>query len=1243
MERRTHTRMTLRSLGLALCPLLAARLAAQDATPTPLARELIVGRVASEGGAALPGAVVSITRGPDRALQRDTTDASGRFAVLWTEGTGDYLVHIAAVGHVAFRKRVQRAGPGDTVFVVDAILKPQVQELAAVRVRIARQKPAREVDPMNAPVGGGQQPAEGLTGALPPELAGDIAALASTTPGIVSLPAGGFSALGLPAGQSTVTLDGMGFNGASLPGEARPMVTVATSPYDVSRGGFSGAEVSLRLASPGLYSRRTGSLAVDAPFLQATDWLGRQLGVPYTQFQGGIGAAGPLGRDDRYDYNVALQVNHRVSDAVSLLDAPGEVLQRSGITADTLAVLERTLRGLQIPVDRWRGGQQRSDQVVALARFGWAPTDWVSRDRRTRSGAVTAYLQARQADGLNTSLSALPTQRTRGTAATGALQALYSQYLGPQGDRLLEIRTAFNAERERSDPVVPWPVAHVLVGTGGRDDLGNPIAGVTPVGFGGATTGTARSRLTWATRSELQWFATPRHKTRLHVESQVEQVARETSQNDAGRYWYNTLADLAANRPAVFSRPLSVPTQFGRVWTGALSAGDIWVPTSRLSVVYGMRLDGNRYLSRPRDNPAVREAFGAGTAFVPDRASLSPRIGFTYRLNRGDAEPASISYSSLGQFVGRPRGYVRGGIGRFGSAARADLVAAPWAFTGLGDAYRALTCIGDAVPIPDWEEIVGGGGAIPGACATGTRAESQADAAPQIVLIDREYAFPESWRMSLGATSLWARTSISVDGVLSVNRHQPGRVDLNVRGDPVWYLPEDGGRAVYVPLDQIVPSSGAVSPVASRRDGSFGAVTSLRSDLSSVSRALTASLRPQLPSDRHLSLTYTLSDTRAWSRGFDGGAFGRLAAREYSRSDFDVRHTFVLATGARFDRLGGLSLTLHTLLRSGLPYTPLVSADVNGDGRANDRAFVVDPDAAEARRDTRLAAEMRALLMTASASARDCLRTSLGRTVARNGCEGPWTATMNARLTLPWTFVPTAVTGQRRVAVALNLANPLGGVDYLLHGSRARGWGAVAAPDPVLYSVTGFDPGAPRYLYRVNPRFGSSRSARTGSRAPFRVTLELVMNLGRPTEEQQVHRMLGPGRLDQGRMLDSAELRRRYARATPNVYLMTLRMADSLLLTRAQVQALREDERPYLARVDSLWGSLAADFARLPRAFDAAAALRRQEATVEAGWEVNKVAARRIKEILTPLQFSLASGLLQSLAATATPVRIRFF
>src|SRR6185295_16559011 len=97
------------------------------------------------------------------------------------------------------------------------------------------------------------------------------------------------------------------------------------------------------------------------------------------------------------------------------------------------------------------------------------------------------------------------------------------------------------------------------------------------------------------------------------------------------------------------------------------------------------------------------------------------------------------------------------------------------------------------------------------------------------------------------------------------------------------------------------------------------------------------------------------------------------------------------------------------------PFTPLVGGDINGDGLANDRAFVFGQSSG----DPAFNNAMTALLDDASPKVRKCLTRQAGRIAGRNSCEGPWSATMNAILVLN----PAKLGMSNRTQLSLSLTN----------------------------------------------------------------------------------------------------------------------------------------------------------------------------------------------------------------------------
>jgi hypothetical protein len=72
---------------------------------------------------------------------------------------------------------------------------------------------------------------------LPPELQGDLAAMAASLPGVVLVPGAdggpdGISVFGLGTDQNTTTLNGLPLNANNVPRDANVSTSLTTSSYD---------------------------------------------------------------------------------------------------------------------------------------------------------------------------------------------------------------------------------------------------------------------------------------------------------------------------------------------------------------------------------------------------------------------------------------------------------------------------------------------------------------------------------------------------------------------------------------------------------------------------------------------------------------------------------------------------------------------------------------------------------------------------------------------------------------------------------------------------------------------------------------------------------------------------------------------------------------------------------------------------------------------------------------------------
>jgi hypothetical protein len=356
----------------------------------------------------------------------------------------------------------------------------------------------------------------------------------------------------------------------------------------------------------------------------------------------------------------------------------------------------------------------------------------------------------------------------------------------------------------------------------------------------------------------------------------------------------------------------------------------------------------------------------------------------------------------------------------------------------------------------------------------------------------------------------------------------------------------------------------------------------------SESRQLSFSLSPASFSTRFTwNASYVYSNVRERYRGFSS-TVGNPLDVAWGRASFDSRHQIVYSIGYNF--WDAVRVSWFGQFRSGQPFTPVISGDVNGDGFSNDRAFIFDPKASSA--DAQVAAGMQQLLASGSSAARDCLAKQIGQLAKRNSCQGPWTS--NASLTI--SFNPAKIRMPQRASIQFQLSNPLGAADMLLHDdNNLKGWGQFATPDPSLLYVSGFDPSTDRYKYEVNQRFGATNPQFSAFRAPVTLTAMLRFDIGPTRERQLLTTQLNRGRTLPGQKLPEPMLRAVYGQGggIQNPLATILRQQDSLGLTAKQADSIASLNRWYTLKNDSIWAPVARYLGTLPDRYDEGAAYER--------------------------------------------------
>lgn len=1171
--------------------------------------DVIRGRVTGPDNQPLEGAQVTVTTLSGNVNRTARTDASGRYTITFPGGDGDYMITFNAIGFAQRRFELKRIADED-ILVADAKMSRTAQALGEVRVQGDRTRPNR--NDANPDISGTERQIN--QSALSAAQLGDLAAMAASVPGALLIPGAdgdpsGFSVLGLDPSQNSTTLNGQPFSGSDIPRDAAVGASLSTSPYDVTNGGFSGGNFNIRTQSGSNFIIRTTSLNVDNPAMQWTDAAAKALGQQYSNLSFGGRFSGPIKYNAAF-YNIAYQLGRRQNDLQTLLNTSPLGLQTSGIAQDSVTRLRAIAQGLGIPTTIGRPANDRvADQGSVIGAIDLSPPS-------SRAGsAYNATFNAswNKQSPVSNLTSELPAHSGDRTNWNAGVQFRHSTYFG--FGILSETNVGLGGSEASISPYLLLPSANVRVNSTFADGTN----GVKSIGIGGngALDNTTRNG-SLSFSNLLSWFSEDnKHRIKVQTQLREDSYSLEQRGNQLGTFTFNSLGDLEAGRPASFSRSLRTLSRNGSEVVGSVSVGDSYRRSNTFQLQYGVRLDGNAFTSHPANNPQVEQIFGVRNDAAPNHLYASPRVGFQWSYGTA---------AQVGGFEGAfrgPRATVRGGIGVFQNGFGVQSLGQAMDNTGLPTGLQQVVCTGSAAPTPNWAAYAASLGAIPAACTDGS---VFASSAPNVNLFDPNYGSARSVRSNLqwNGAVLDNRFNGQFEVTYSLNLNQQGFVDLNFAPVQRFALPAESNRPVYVQPSSIDPRTGFIASRDARVTQLFNRVTETKSDLTSESKQFRVSLAPMsFSSVFSWNLSYVYTNVRDHVRGFGTNTVGNPFEREWARSNFDSRHQ--VQYSLFYNAWDFIRINWSGRFQSGLPYTPLVNADLNGDGYANDRAFIFDGTGAG---DPALGAAMTQLLNSSTGGAHDCLKRQVGALAGRNSCEGPWTTSANLSIS----FNPVKLQLPQRATFTLMVNNPLGAADLLLHGSNnLRGWGQQPFPDQTLLYVKGFDPATNKYKYDVNQRFGSTNPAFQAFRTPVTVTAAFRFDVGPTREEQALLQQLNVGRRTDGNKLNESLLRAIYANGgLLNPIAQVLRQTDTLKLTSKQADSLATLNRWYLIRLDSVWSPIAKSLAALPDRYDEGEAYIRYKQGREATVDLLKKLAPNVKGLLSQPQQRLLPTLVTS-------------
>ena len=1159
----------MRRIALLVCALLAVVM-----TQPAMAQQLDVirGRVTGPDSTPVSGVTVKATSFSGNVSKSARTDRNGRFSITYPNGEGDYWLEFHAIGYVAKRFEIKRIAD-EEILLADTRLASSIATLEQVTTTAnAGRALINRADPGGS-VGGGER-ALSTTG-LPPDQMGNLAAMAAAVPGIQLIPgldgaADVFSALGLSADQNSTTFNGLGSGISTLPPDAQVRASVITHSYDPAIGNFSGARISLA-SQPGTnYSFRQASTNAITPRLEFADDVAEQQNQKYSNFQVGAGGRGPITMD-RHFYNTSFGLTRNFKDLPSLLNTSPLGLSSAGVASDSVTRLLNILQQSNIPSSVPNAPSLQSTDAASLqANFDLTPGSSGTGNALT-FGLLGNYRQSQQVTGFGgSSILTTPAHNGETRQWSGIASLRHTNYFW--FGVLSNTNVGLSVSGSENEPYLRLPNGNVRINSVFDDGT----SAVRSLSFGGNPALTLGQRAqTLELSNELRWYAgNNRHAVKLTSNVRHEGFTADQSANLFGSFSFNSLAELQAGQASLFSRTLLAPERTGNQLTAAVSLGDFWRPSPDVQIQYGLRLDANRFLTTPGQNVLVEQKLGVRNDAVPNRAYLSPRLGFTWMY--GTAPQIAFIPGA----VRPPRALIQGGVGVFQNLRGSDLIATAVNNTGLASSTQQISCVGPAAPVPAWASYGSNASTIPTTCADGTTGTVFSNSRPNVTLFSPSFQQSRVWRSNLSWSGpvLDNRFAFGVSGVYSLNLNQQDAIDRNFSGTQRFALDNEGGRPVYFNVSAIDPRTGAIALPDTRIATDFQRVSEARSDLRSDAQQLLFTVRPITANPRlRWNASYQLLALRDEYRGFSS-TVGNPFDTQWGQSMQPGRHQIGVGF-SDFPIFDVVYLSWNLAFVSGVPFTPSIQGDVNGDGGGfNDRAFVFDPAVTP---DPALATAMRTLLGTGSESGRTCLTSQLGRLASRGSCRGPW----NTQANLSFRFNPQKIGLPKRASVNFSINNPLGLADLVLHGQGIRGWGQNIMPDQSLLFVRGFDPATKRFKYEVNQRFGSIRPTESTQRVLPLISLRVQLDIGLPRERQVLTQRLDMGRGRPGTKSTAPILKSLGSSTIPNPMLMIMQQPDSLKLTRKQADSLAALSRAFTQRADALWTPVAKVLEGLPEGY----------------------------------------------------------
>jgi hypothetical protein len=991
-----------RALGLTLALALAVRpLPAQGVTGGA-----VQGTVSDSAGTAIEDATVVATNVATGERWQVATRSQGRYAVEHLTVGGPYRVEVRALGFAPAERHDVVLSQGRRVWI-DFALTPSAVTLEELSVtgRATELDPARTGPSLTLP--------ESTIARLPLD-GRDFSRFAVLSPFVSPSADGELSFAGQHRAFNSTLVDGTTYNSlrgggadgfGGIPGtqreygffaivpEALQEIQIASAPYDVRYGNFTGGLISAVTRSGS--NAWQGSLYGydESPSLAGHNPDGTRVD-PFTRQEIGLTLGGPIVRDrvafflqaglnrNRYPQTTPSPADDGSEDVDSAIGiSSANALRFRGILRETYGVDAGEFGGIDRSVGIGRVFAKVTAQLGVNSRLEVSQSYLHESPRLAdlHFPGFIAFSSGGAYDPNDVSVTRL--EWTAAFAARWTNQATL----------------ALRSQGHQCHPEGDFIRLTVRLGDADME------AGQQRFCAGGDN----RERV-WELTDNLELAAGAHHFT-LGTHNELVRMA-DVGVMDAGQWFFTSLEALESEVPSAYERAVAGPdapadatTRF-RVTQLGLYLQDQWTPNARLTVTGGIRMDLPLLEDAPREIPLLLDELRVSSAVTPSGTPIwSPRIGVNYDLS------------------GRGTAFLRGGLGLFSGRP---------AYTWLGNVYGEngsvglgfVRCEGDQLPALTLDPS-----APPAQCA------DAGPPRPLVSVFDPAFRYPRDLKISAGADVAlpWGLVG-TADVLFTAGVDQFAVRDLNL-GPPVGVAVGEAGRVLY-------GTFGEGGPVPNHRSEAFDAVTEVTNRSGDRAYSLALQLRKRLGHGGEVLASYSYTDARNRAdmpalsgRGLLGltvldGTWEQPALRP---ALWSLPHKVTIAATAGLPL--GLRLGLTWLGISGAPVSYVVVGDANADGfdnpgagRYNDAVYLpLSPD------DITLAEGERYSDLDRFIRSQPCLQRQRGRLARRNSCRNPWSSRLDVRLS---GAIPSVVRGQS-IEMMADLFNVLNLLD--------RDWGQV--------------------------------------------------------------------------------------------------------------------------------------------------------------------------------------------------------